>query len=204
MVPRQRCWSFRSGADNWRNNEPRRRPSHIRLRLRRRVCSPPYPKPSPRSRKRRAEARPGHSGSRRKTLSRIDLPETTYASRRDRQAVRLQQMIDTSRKNMHARRLINRLRRHPNDLFPFLDQPWVPFDNRAAKRAIRPAVIIRKNSCGNRSDRAAGSQAALMAVFRTLKQPGHAPIRAIVAALTSCRTTGQLPLFPDAKTTSLA
>ncbi|HUT90482.1 MAG TPA: transposase, partial [Thermoguttaceae bacterium] len=33
-------------------------------------------------------------------------------------------------------------------MFTFLDQPGVPFDNNAGERAIRPAVIIRKNSYG--------------------------------------------------------
>jgi transposase len=131
-----------------------------------------------------------------------DLPEATYASRRDRLVVRLQQLIDTPWDDAHAKRLIKRLRRHQNDLLTFLDHPDVPFDNNAAERAIRPAVIIRKNSYGNRSERGADSQAVLMSIFRTLKQRGHDPIRTIIAALTTYLTTGQLPPFPETKTTS--
>lgn len=130
------------------------------------------------------------------------LPEATYASRRGRLAVRLEQLIDTPWKDGHAKRLVKRLRRHRNDLFTFLDQPDVPFDNNAAERAIRPAVIIRKNSYGNRSQRGADCQAVLMSVFRTLKQRGHDPIQTVVAALATYLTSGKLPPLPKPKNAS--
>jgi hypothetical protein len=38
-----------------------------------------------------------------------------------------------------------------------------------AERTIRPAVIIRKNSYGNRSQRGTEAQAVLMSIFRKLK-----------------------------------
>ena len=79
----------------------------------------------------------------------------------------MHELIATPWEDTQPKRLIKRLRRHRNDLFTFLDQPDVPFDNNAAERAIRPAVIIRKNSYGNRSDAGADSQAVLMSIFRT-------------------------------------
>jgi len=133
---------------------------------------------------------------------RAELPEATYASRRGRLAARLEELLDTPWKGAHAKRLIKRLRRHQDDLFTFLDQSDVPFDNNAAERAIRPAVIIRKNSYGNRSERGADCQAVLMSIFRTLKQRGHDPIRTIVAALVTYLATRQLPPLPEPKTTS--
>jgi transposase len=133
---------------------------------------------------------------------RDELPANTYASRRDRITTRLQELLDTPWQDAHAKRLIKRLRRHQNDLFTFLDQPDVPFDNNAAERAIRPAVIIRKNSYGNRSERGADCQAVMMSLFRTLKQRGHDPIRTIIDALTAYLTTGQLPPLPETRTTS--
>jgi hypothetical protein len=131
-----------------------------------------------------------------------DLPAASYASRRGRLAVRLQQLIETPWQDTHAKRLIKRLRRHQGDLLTFLDHPDVPFDNNTAERAIRPAVIIRKNSYGNRSHRGADCQAVLMSVFRTLKQRGHDPIQTLVDALAHYLTTGQLPPLPEPKTTS--
>jgi transposase len=134
--------------------------------------------------------------------ARVETPVASYASRRERLATRLQELLDTPWQNRHAKRLIKRLRRHQNDLFTFLDQSDVPFDNNTAERAIRPAVIIRKNSYGNRSERGADCQAVLMSIFRTLKQRGHDPIRTIVAALTQYLTTRQLPPLPEPTTTS--
>ena len=124
-----------------------------------------------------------------------------YASRRARLTTRLQTLIDADWNNAHAKRLIKRLRRRQNDLFTFLDQANVPFDNNHAERRIRPAVILRKNSYGNRSRRGADCQAVLMSVFRTLKQRGRDPIRTVVSALEQFLLTGQLPPLPS-KTTS--
>ena len=36
-----------------------------------------------------------------------------------------------------------RMHKHRDGLFTFLDKPEVPFDNNLAERAIRPAVIPR-------------------------------------------------------------
>lgn len=124
------------------------------------------------------------------------VPAAEYASRRGRLDVRLQEIIDTPWTHPDARRLIKRLRRHQGELFTFLDEPGVPFENNHAERAIRPAVIIRKNSLSNRSDRGAETQAILMSVYRTLKQRGHPPIKTIIDAVKAYLSTGQLPPLP--------
>jgi hypothetical protein len=129
-----------------------------------------------------------------------ELPPETYASRRRRLTTRLDALIATPWKDRHAKRLLKRLRRHRNDLFTFLDQPGVPFDNNLAERSIRPAVIIRKNSYGNRSDQGADVQAILMSIFFTLKKRGHNPVNTIYDALTTYLKTGQLPPLPTEAT----
>ena len=125
-----------------------------------------------------------------------------YGARRDLLHSRLRQLIETPWEDSQARRLVKRLRRHQSDLFTFVDQAGVPFDNNAAERAIRPAVIIRKNSYGNRSEQGADVQAVLMSVFRTLKQRGHDPLQTVVQSLAIYLKTGQLPPLPDTKNTS--
>jgi len=125
-----------------------------------------------------------------------ELTAQQYQSRRDRLHKRLADMIDAPWEEKQAKRLVKRLRRHRDDLFTFVDQPGVPFDNNHAERIIRPAVIIRKNSYGNRSQRGADCQAVLMSVFRTLKQRGHDPITTIYNALATYTKTGQLPPLP--------
>ena len=124
------------------------------------------------------------------------LTPETYGSRRHRLDLGLAELIETTWKDGHAKRLIKRLRRHQNDLFTCLDQDGVPFDNNHAERSIRPAVILRKNSYGNRSQHGADCQAVLMSVFRTLKQRGHDPICTTIDAVTSCLGTGTLPHLP--------
>jgi transposase len=96
-----------------------------------------------------------------------------------------------------ARRLGERISRHRDHLFTFLDKLEVPFDNNHAERQIRPAVIIRKNSLCNRSDDGAKTQAVLMSVYRTLRLRGHDPTKTISDALRKLLQTGTLPPLPE-------
>lgn len=105
--------------------------------------------------------------------------------------------METAWTDKQAKRLIKRFRRHQDEMFTFLEQPDVPFDNNLAERSIRPAVILRKNSNGNRSHQGAETQAILMTVFFTLKKRGHNPVAVIKDALTSYLETGQLPPIPE-------
>jgi transposase len=119
-----------------------------------------------------------------------------FASRRARLHSRLDELIAMPWKDNQARRLIKRLRRHRDHLLTFLDHVHVPYDNNAGERAIRPAVIIRKNSYCNRSQRGADTQAVLMSIYRTLKQRGHDPLQSITETLTVYLGTGKLPPLP--------
>ena len=96
-----------------------------------------------------------------------------------------------------ASRLGKRLLRHADQLFTFLDYPDVAFENNFAERMIRPAVIIRKNSQSNRSERAASAQAMLMSIYRTLKLRGHNPVGVVAKALQTYVQTGTLPPLPE-------
>ncbi len=89
-----------------------------------------------------------------------------------------------------------RLLKHRDGLFTFLDKPEVPFDNNLAERAIRPAVILRKNSQSNRSEHGAATQAVLMSIYRTLRLHGLDPTKTIAAALRTYLQTGELPPLP--------
>ena len=122
------------------------------------------------------------------------LPE--YARRRNRLHARLDELMATPWEDKQAKRLLKRFRRHRQHLFTFLDDPAVPFDNNAAERAIRPAVIIRKNIYGNRSQRGADAQAVLMSIYRTLRQRGHDPLKTIANGLAEYLKTGKLPPLP--------
>ena len=71
------------------------------------------------------------------------------------------------------------------------------FGNNFAERMIRPAVILRKNSQSNRSEKGAAVQAVLMSIYRTLKLRGHNPIATVAKALRTYVQTGRLPPLPE-------
>lgn len=127
---------------------------------------------------------------------RRDFDPSRYASRIRLIHRRLCQLADARHDDDDARRLGERLSRHRDHLFTFLDRVEVPFDNNHAERQIRPAVIIRKNSLCNRSDEGARTQAVLMSVYRTLRLRGHDPTRTIADALRLMLQTGTLPPLP--------
>ena len=95
-----------------------------------------------------------------------------------------------------AARLGARLLRHSDQIFTFLDRPEADWNNNFAERQVRPAVILRKNSQCNRSDRGAATQAVLMSIYRTLKLRGHDPRAQIEKALRARSATGTLPPLP--------
>jgi hypothetical protein len=95
-----------------------------------------------------------------------------------------------------ADRLAKRMLRYCDSLFTFLDHPDVPYENNHAERMIRPAVIIRKNSQSNRSDKGAMTQAVLMSIYRTLKLRGQDPVQTVAAALRTYTASGHLPPLP--------
>lgn len=127
---------------------------------------------------------------------RPDFSPEKYRGRILRLGRRLDALIATEPDDADARRLLKRLRRTGDHLFTFLDYPEIPFENNFAERQIRPAVILRKNSQSNRSDRGATTQAVLMSVYRTLRLRGHDPLQTLAAALRSYLETGQLPPLP--------
>ena len=131
-----------------------------------------------------------------------ELEADRYESRRQRLERRLDELSQRDWQEQNAKRLAKRLRKHRANIFTFLDDPAVPYENNAAERAIRPAVLMRKNSYGNGTDRGAACQAMLMSIFRTLKQRGHDPIQTIVSALEHYLETGRLPPLPTPKDTS--
>ena len=116
-----------------------------------------------------------------------------YHRRYDRIEQRLRAIIEHNWENTEAKRLIKRLRRHEHELFTFILETDVPFDNNHGERMIRIATIMRKNSFNNRSDKGALTQSILMSIFSTLKQRGLNPIDTLVKALKIYIKTGTLP-----------
>lgn len=127
---------------------------------------------------------------------RPDFDKERYASRIGLIHRRLCALADAAYHDADAHRLGERISKHRDQLFTFLDTAGVPPDNNHGERQIRPAVIIRKNSLCNRSEAGAATQGVLMSVFRTLKLRGHDPTKTIAAALREMLQTGKLPALP--------
>ncbi|MGL4550027.1 MAG: IS66 family transposase, partial [Gemmataceae bacterium] len=98
--------------------------------------------------------------------------------------------------NAQARRLAKRLERCGGYLLMSVEFPGVPPSNDQAEREVRPAVLMRKASYGNQSDRGAHTRGVLMTVFRTLKRRGLEPLAVIADALRTYTVTGKLPPLP--------
>jgi hypothetical protein len=71
-------------------------------------------------------------------------------------------------------------------------------NNNLAERMIRPAVILRKSSQCNRSERRAATQAVLMTIYRTLTLRSHDPRQTTADAPTAYAASGILPPLPAA------
>jgi transposase len=127
-----------------------------------------------------------------------DITDQQFVSRRKRLENRLDNLMIQDWKDKDTKRIIKRLVRYRHSLFTFLYDEDIPFDNNHAEREIRPAVIIRKNSLGNRSENGALTQAVMMSVYRTLKMRGYDPLETIVSALRTYVASGNMPPLPKA------
>jgi len=68
--------------------------------------------------------------------------------------------------------------------------------NLLAEREVRPAVVVRKLSAGNRTDAGAETHAVLMSVLRTLARQGRDILVAMAALL--CGGAGHVLAFDHA------
>ena len=112
---------------------------------------------------------------------------------------RLRVIFSTPYPDKQVQRLQKRLLRHQDSIFTFLDHADVPPDNNHAERQIRPAVILRKISYGNHSERGADIQAIFMSVFRTLQLRGQNPVQNVLEIIEKHLASGKPPaLLPCA------
>ncbi len=79
-------------------------------------------------------------------------------------------------KHKDTRRLRNRIIKHNQELFTFLDNPAVDPTNNRAERQLRPMVIMRKVTFGNRSAAGALNQAMTTSVIQTGVLNGIEPL----------------------------
>ena len=75
-------------------------------------------------------------------------------------------------KSQHCHKFAVNLLDEKNNLFEFVKNPYVDGTNNAAERTLRPSVVERKISGGNRSKKGAKTYEVLLSVTQTLYQNG--------------------------------
>lgn len=98
---------------------------------------------------------------------------------------RLDRLLNFTLSNPENEKFAAHLAHHSHQIFTFLGHAEVEATNWPAEQAIRPAVVNRKMSAGNRSPRGAEAQAVLMSIFRTCCQRGLDPLSLLVNLLRS-------------------
>ncbi len=125
------------------------------------------------------------------TLDRIrtDLPPPEVTRIRAHLENRADELLLPTRIDPDEERVANRLRKRRRHLFTFLDHPAVEPTNNRAERALRPAVIARKLSCGNKTQRGKRTWEILASVAATCRQRGQDFVEYLRARLTLDHTT---------------
>lgn len=134
-------------------------------------------------------------------IARDKLSVSAYEKRVASLHVRLADIFGSSYRDKDCERLAKRLAKHSEELLVFLLHPEVPADNNHAERQIRFAVVMRKNSYGNRSNRGAQAQAILMSIFRTCQLRGVNPIAFLASSVAAAIQSGAPLSIPESPTT---
>ena len=86
-------------------------------------------------------------------------------------------LLDGPRAQAQEEKVRRRLWKQRDHLFTFLERVEVPATNNLAERQLRPAVIARKISCGNKTDKGAAAWQVLASLGATCRQEGRSFIQ---------------------------
>jgi hypothetical protein len=125
-----------------------------------------------------------------------DLAREDYAACTDQMRAELQVLLGGDIREPANRRLARHLRNHHDELFTFLDVPRLAPTHNLAEQEIRPAVVIRKISAGNRTDPGAHAHEVLASLSRTAERNERRLPDLLPALLRSTDAGRVLPLLP--------
>lgn len=131
----------------------------------------------------------------------LDQPEAIAFKRADREVRR---QVDQFKQCMVAGRArqdlhpalhaaIISMDNHMHGLWIFVDHPEIPMDNNLSENAIRPEVILRKNSLFSGSWANAQFLATMSTILRTLQKNGINPRTWLIDYLRHCAAAGGRP-----------
>src|SRR3989338_2815471 len=101
------------------------------------------------------------------------IPSGEYARLRFKLEERLFNFMAVGYANKNLQRFSKRFAQSWLDIFRFLKDPSLAWNNNLAERMIRPNVIYRNRSFGNRSDRGAEAHGTIMSLMQTLRLQGQ-------------------------------
>lgn len=134
------------------------------------------------------------AGMRLKALS-TTMPERPYRAQRNEIVAGMARLLRGHVVEPLNLRFLKHLRRHEDEIFTYLDVPDLPPTNNLAEQEIRPAVVVRKISCGNRSDDGAHVHEVLATVSRTAERNGLSLPALLPAVLCSSDEDAVMPLI---------
>lgn len=111
------------------------------------------------------------------------LPPRRFHAERQQIHARMDLLLDDPELSDDSLRFAQHLSNNRDALFLFLERTDVEATNWPAEHAIRPAVINRKTSGGNRSDAGASAQAILTSIIQTCHQQGSSALAAFKSML---------------------
>jgi hypothetical protein len=91
--------------------------------------------------------------------------------------LRAHALLDSPRAQPQEEKVRMRLWKQRDHLFTFLERAEVPATNNLAERQLRPAVIARKISCGNKTAKGAQAWQVLASIAATCRQNGRSFIQ---------------------------
>lgn len=105
-----------------------------------------------------------------------------FAAARSELDRRSQQLLEPDRDEPAEQKIRNRLYKQRDHLFTFLDHDLVDATNNLAERQLRPAVIARKISCGNKTASGSHTWEILASEAATCTQRGESFIETLARA----------------------
>jgi len=112
-----------------------------------------------------------------------EIPAESFATGRANLEADKDRLLDTPVGQPGDIRIRNRLIKHREHLLRCLSDPAVEPTNNRAERSLRPAVIARKLSCGNRSRRGQRTWEILASLAATAQQTGKDFIESMIPKL---------------------
>lgn len=122
--------------------------------------------------------------------------DKTYCRRRDSLKRSLDDFGFPNPNKRILKRFAKRLERHKNEILTFLYEKDIDFHNNHAEQQIRPDVIFRKITFGNRSLAGAENHSVIMSILQTAKLNKIDPIRALKDILLRPRQQPLLRALP--------